>query len=118
MGGTQRLTSLIGKAKAMEMILTGRMIDASEAERLGIVARVVSADQLSIDAMAVAEKITGFSGPVVERAKRMVNDALETSLSDGVKRERQSFYNLFDLEDQKEGMTAFLEKRKAVFRHK
>jgi enoyl-CoA hydratase len=117
MGGTQRLTKIIGKSKAMEMILTGRMIDAAEAERLGIVARLVAADQLMTETMTVAEKIAGFSAPAVAGAKRLVNDAQETSLADGLKRERAAFYGLFDLEDQKEGMTAFLEKRKAVFKH-
>jgi enoyl-CoA hydratase len=116
-GATQRLTKLIGKSKAMEMILTGRMMDAGEAERLGIVARVVPADQLLNEAFATAEKIAGLSGPAVVSAKRAVNEALELSLSDGLKRERSMFYNRFDSADQKEGMAAFLEKRKAVFTH-
>jgi enoyl-CoA hydratase len=118
LGGTQRLTKMIGKSKAMEMILTGRMMDAAEAERLGVVARVVAADQVLVEAMAVAEKIASFSAPVAKSAKRMVNEALETSLAEGLKLERAAFYNCFDLEDQKEGMAAFLEKRKPVFKHR
>ena len=116
-GATQRLTKLIGKSKAMEMVLTGRMMDVTEAERLGIVARVVPADQLLNEAIATAEKIAGFSGPAVVAAKRAVNEALEHSLADGLKRERTMFYNRFDSADQKEGMAAFLEKRKAEFTH-
>lgn len=117
-GATQRLTKLIGKSKAMDMILTGRMMDVVEAERLGVVARVVSADQLLNEAIATAEKIASFSGPAVIAAKRAVNEALELSLSDGLKRERAMFYNCFDSADQKEGMAAFLEKRKAEFKHR
>jgi enoyl-CoA hydratase len=117
-GATQRLTKLIGKSKAMEMVLTGRMMDADEAERLGVVAKLVPADQLLNDAIATAEKIASFSGPAVIAAKRAVNEALELSLADGLKRERAMFYNRFDSADQKEGMAAFLEKRKAVFTHK
>jgi enoyl-CoA hydratase len=116
-GGTQRLTKLIGKAKAMEMMLTGRMIDATEAERLGIVVRVVASDQLMADAIATATKISEMSGPTVIAAKRMMNNALELSLDEGRAREREAFYQLFDSADQKEGMTAFLEKRKAAFSH-
>lgn len=116
-GATQRLTKLVGKSKAMEMILTGRMMDVSEAERLGIVARVVSADQLMSETMATAEKIASFSGPAVTDAKRAINEALELSLADGLKRERAMFYNRFDSADKKEGMAAFLEKRKAEFTH-
>jgi enoyl-CoA hydratase len=117
-GATQRLTKLIGKSKAMEMILTGRMMDVTEAECLGIVARVVAADQLLNETITTAEKIAGFSGPAVVAAKRAVNEALELSLADGLKRERAMFYKRFDSEDQKEGMAAFLEKRKAAFRHR
>jgi enoyl-CoA hydratase len=116
-GGTQRLTKLIGKSKSMELILTGRMMDAVEAERLGIVARVVAADQLMVDALATAEKIADLSGPAVMAAKRVINEALESPLATGLKQERAAFYDRFDSEDQKEGMTAFLEKRKAVFKH-
>jgi enoyl-CoA hydratase len=105
-GATQRLTKLIGKSKAMEMILSGRMMD------------VVTADQLLNETITTAEKIAGFSGPAVVAAKRAVNEALELSLADGLKRERAMFYKRFDSEDQKEGMAAFLEKRKAAFRHR
>jgi enoyl-CoA hydratase len=117
-GATQRLTKLIGKSKAMDMILTGRMMDVVEAERLGVVARVVAADQLMVEALATAEKIANHSSPAVIAAKRAVNEALELSLADGLKRERAMFYNRFDSTDQKEGMAAFLEKRKAVFTHR
>jgi enoyl-CoA hydratase len=116
-GGTQRLTRLVGKSKAMEMILTGRMMEATEAERLGIVARVVPADMLLAEALATAEKIAAFSSPAVVAAKRAVNEALETRLADGLKRERSIFYGRFDSVDQKEGMAAFLDKRKAAFTH-
>lgn len=117
-GGTQRLTRIIGKSKAMELILTGRMIDAADAERLGIVARVVAAAELTAEACATAAKIADFSGPAVVAAKRVVNEALELPLADGLKHERASFYGLFDNVDQKEGMAAFLEKRKPSFVHK
>jgi enoyl-CoA hydratase len=117
-GGTQRLTKLIGKPKAMEMMLTGRMMDAAEAERLGIIVRVVGADQLMTEALATATKIAAMSGPAVVAAKLMVNEALELSLADGRQEERAAFYALFDHADQKEGMTAFLEKRQPEFRHK
>jgi enoyl-CoA hydratase len=117
-GGTQRLTRAVGKAKAMEIILTGRMLEAVEAERLGLVARVVPADQLLAEAFALAEKIAGFSGPVVMAAKRAITEALETPLAAGLKHERRSFHACFDLADQKEGMAAFLEKRKPDFSHR
>jgi enoyl-CoA hydratase len=117
-GATQRLTQLIGKSKAMDMILTGRMVDAVEAERMGIVARVVAADLLMADALATAEKIASHSGPAIMAAKLAVNEALELPLARGLKRERAIFYNRFDSPDQKEGMTAFLAKRKAVFAHR
>jgi enoyl-CoA hydratase len=117
LGGTQRLTRIIGKAKAMEMILTGKMIDAVEAERLGIVAQVVAADQVVSVAVAMAEKISAMSQPAVAGAKRMVNAALEHGLGHGLQIERAAFYECFDRDDQKEGMAAFLEKRKAVFRN-
>ncbi len=116
-GATQRLTRMIGKSKAMEMILTGRMMDVSEAEQLGIVVRVTPPDQLMSEALATAEKIAGFSSPAVIAAKRAVNESMELSLADGLKRERAIFYNRFDSADQKEGMSAFLEKRKAAFNH-
>lgn len=117
-GGTQRLTQQIGKAKAMDMILTGKMIDAAEAERLGIVAQVVKADQLMVEALATATKIVGFSAPTVIAAKSLVNATLEQPLASGLKQERAKFYGLFDNADQKEGMAAFLEKRKPSFVHK
>jgi enoyl-CoA hydratase len=116
-GGTQRLTRLVGKAKAMDMILTGRMMDAVEAERLGIVARIVPAEQLMQDALVTAEKIASYSNPAVIAAKRAVLEAEETSLASGLRQERAAFYARFDSADQKEGMAAFLEKRKAHFTH-
>ena len=117
-GGTQRLTRAIGKAKAMEMILTGRMIAVEEAERLGIVARVVPPDKLLAEALVVAEKIAALSQPVIASAKRAVNAAFESPLSEGAAFERKSIHALFNLEDQKEGMAAFLEKRPAQFRNR
>jgi enoyl-CoA hydratase len=118
LGGTQRLTRSLGKAKAMELILTGRMIDAAEAERIGLVSRVVAADQLMSEALAVAEKIAAFSQPVISAAKEAVRTAFEQPLSEGLRHERALFHALFALEDQKEGMTAFVEKRKPVFKDK
>ena len=117
-GGTQRLVRTIGKAKAMEMILTGRMMEASEAERLGVVARIVAPENLIEEAFRLAEKIAGLSNPVVAAAKRAISAAFEEPLSRGLALERQAFHALFDLEDQKEGMAAFLEKRPPVFRDK
>jgi enoyl-CoA hydratase len=117
-GGTQRLTSIIGKSKAMELILTGRMIDAAEAERLGIVVRIVASGELMTEALATAEKIAGLSGPAIIAAKRAVNEALEQPLAAGLKHERASLYHCFDSDDQKEGMAAFLEKRKPAFKHR
>jgi enoyl-CoA hydratase len=117
-GGTQRLAHAIGKSKAMEMILSGRMIDASEAERLGIAARSVPAEKLMEEALSLAEKIANLSHPVIASAKRAVRAAFEMSLSEGLAFERKSIHALFALEDQKEGMAAFLEKRKPVFRNK
>ena len=115
MGGTQRLTRVVGKAKAMDMVLTGRLIDAAEAERIGMVARVVAADKLLDEAMAAAEKIASLSRPAVMMAKESVNRAFETTLSEGMRFERRMFHSLFATEDQKEGMTAFTEKRKPNF---
>jgi enoyl-CoA hydratase len=114
-GGTQRLPRFIGKAKAMDMILTGRMMDAAEAERSGLVARIVAADKLIEEAMAAAEKIASYSQPIVMMAKETVNRAQEVSLSEGVRFERRLFLSMFATEDQKEGMKAFIEKRKPEF---
>ncbi len=114
-GGTQRLAKFVGKSKAMEMVLTGRMMDAEEAERCGLVSRVVPADTLIDEAMDVAKKIASFSRPSVMIAKESVNRAYETSLSEGVLFERRAFHSLFATKDQKEGMAAFIEKRKPSF---
>lgn len=117
-GGTQRLTRAVGKAKAMEMILTGRMMDAEEAERGGLVSRVVPAVELMDEAMKVAERIAHFSQPVVALGKAVVNRAFETTLAEGVRYERAVFYSIFATEDQKEGMAAFIEKREPAFSNK
>jgi len=114
-GGTQRLTRQVGKSKAMEMILTGRMMDAAEAERAGLVSRVLPAAELLPAAMEAAKKIAGQSPLAVMMNKEMVNAAYETTLTQGVKLERRLFHSLFAFEDQKEGMAAFVEKRKAKF---
>ncbi len=114
-GGTQRLTRAIGKAKAMDLILTARFMDAAEAERSGLVARVVAPDQLLAEALKVVEKIGSLSAPSVAIAKEAVNVAFETTLAEGVRFERRVFYSLFATEDQKEGMAAFAEKRKPGF---
>jgi len=114
-GGTQRLTRFIGKAKAMDMILTGRMMDATEAERCALVSRVVPLAELIDTAMAAAKKIAGLSPNAVKLTKEMVNAAYETPLSQGVMLERRLFHSLFAFDDQKEGMAAFVEKRKPVF---
>jgi enoyl-CoA hydratase len=116
-GGTQRLTRAIGKAKAMEMVLTGRMMDAAEAERSGLVARVVPAAELIGEAMKTAEKIAGLSRPAVMLAKEAVNRAFETSLTEGLRVERRLFHASFATADQKEGMAAFAEKRTPVFKN-
>lgn len=115
MGGTQRLTRAVGKAKAMDLVLTGRMMDAAEAERCGLVARVVAPERLLDEALAAAEKIAGFSLPAVMMAKEAVGRAQETVLSEGMRAERRLFHALFATEDQKEGMAAFIEKRKPTF---
>jgi enoyl-CoA hydratase len=117
-GGTQRLTRAVGKAKAMEMILTGRMMDAMEAERSGLVSRVVPAASLIEEALKVAASIAALSRPAVFAAKEAVNRAYETTLAEGVKFERRIFHSLFATEDQKEGMRAFAEKREAKFKNK
>jgi len=117
-GGTQRLTRAIGKSKAMEMILTARMMDAQEAERSNLVARVVPAAEVVAEAVKLGETIAGLSAPAVAVAKEAVNRAYETTLAEGVKFERRVFQSLFATEDQKEGMAAFAEKRKAQFRNR
>jgi enoyl-CoA hydratase len=117
-GGSQRLPRAVGKAKAMDMILTARMMDAQEAERAGLVSRVVPAGKLLDEALAVANAICEFSGPVVMMAKEAVNRAFETPLAEGILFERRMFHSLFATEDQKEGMRAFIEKRKPDFKHK
>jgi enoyl-CoA hydratase len=111
-GGTQRLTRAIGKAKAMDLCLTGRMMDAAEAERSGLVARVVPADRLMEEALAAAEQIAGMSRPTAMMAKEAINRAFETPLSEGLNVERNLFHSTFALEDRAEGMAAFIEKRK------
>ncbi len=117
-GGTQRLPRAVSKAKAMDMVLTGRMMDAAEAERAGLVSRVVPAAELHDAVLAAAQSICEFSGPSVMMAKEAVNLAYEVSLSDGVHFERRLFHSLFATEDQKEGMDAFVNKRKAVFKQR
>ena len=116
-GGTQRLTRAVGKAKAMDLILTGRMMDAAEAERAGLVARVVPAASLMEEAMKVADTIATMSLPSVLAGKEAVNRAFETSLAEGVAFERRVFHALFATNDQKEGMNAFVEKRKPVWKN-
>jgi enoyl-CoA hydratase len=117
-GGTQRLTRAVGKAKAMDLILTGRMMDAAEAERAGLVARVVPAATLMEEAMKTAESIAAMSLPSLIAAKEAVNRAFEVSLAEGVLFERRVFHALFATEDQKEGMSAFIEKRPAKFKQR
>jgi enoyl-CoA hydratase len=113
-GGTQRLTRAVGKSKAMDLCLTGRMMDAAEAERSGLVSRVIAADKLMEEALAAAEKIASMSRPAVAMAKEAINRAFETPLSDGLNVERNLFHSTFALEDRSEGMAAFIEKRKPV----
>jgi enoyl-CoA hydratase len=115
-GGTQRLTRFVGKSKAMEMCLTGRMMDAAEAERAGLVSRVIPADRLIEEALKVAASIAALSAPSVMIAKECVNRAYETTLAEGVRFERRVFHSLFATEDQKEGMAAFAEKRAPAFK--
>lgn len=116
-GGTQRLTRAIGKAKAMDLCLTGRMMDAAEAERSGLVARVIPADKLLEETLAAARAIASFSQPSLMVCKEAVNRAFESSLAEGVQFERRVFHALFATADQKEGMAAFIEKRKPAFKN-
>jgi enoyl-CoA hydratase len=117
-GGTQRLPRFIGKAKAMDLILTGRMMDAAEAERCGLIARVVAPEKLLDEALAAAARIAGYSLPIVMMAKETVNRAQESSLAEGARSERRLFLSMFATEDQKEGMRAFIEKRKPNFHNR
>lgn len=117
-GGTQRLTRLVGKSKAMEMILTGRMMDAQEAERSGLVSRIVPAGELLEEALKVAERIAGMGRPAVLAAKEAVERAYESTLAEGIRFERRLFHALFSTEDQKEGMAAFAEKRQPNFKNR
>ncbi len=117
-GGTQRLPRAVGKPKAMEWCLTGTMVSAEEAERAGLVARVVAAADLEREALALAAKIASFSLPVVLKIKEAINRAYESSLTDGLAFERREFHSTFALDDQKEGMRAFVEKRRPQFRHR
>ena len=117
-GGTQRLPRFVGKSKAMEMCLTGRTMDAAEAERCGLVSRIVPAAQLVEEAVKTAQKIAELSRPVVMMTKESVNRAFETTLGEGMRFERRLFHSTFATEDQKEGMAAFVEKRQPQFKHR
>jgi len=117
-GGTQRLTRFVGKAKAMEMCLTGRMMDAAEAERAGLVSRVLPAAELVDEALKVAAQIADLSTPIVMMTKESVNRSYETTLAEGIRFERRVFQAMFATADQKEGMGAFVEKRKPAFTHR
>jgi len=117
-GGTQRLTRLIGKSKAMDLCLTGRLMDAQEAERAGLVARIVPAERLIEEALEAAKAIAGMSLPSVILTKASINRAYEMSLAEGIRYERLSFYSLFGTGDQREGMAAFVEKRPPVFKNR
>jgi enoyl-CoA hydratase len=117
-GGTQRLTRFVGKAKAMDLCLTGRMMDAAEAERAGLVSRIVPAAELLSEAIKTAERIAGMSRPIAMMVKEAVNRAYETTLAEGVRFERRLFHSTFATEDRKEGMEAFIDKRKAAFRNR
>ena len=118
MGGTQRLTRLVGRMRAMDMILTGRLIDAVEAERIGLVSRVVAEDALLSTATGIAETIADFSAPAIGFAREATDRAEDVSLTDGLRLERRAFHSLFAGTDQKEGMSAFLEKRPPKFTHR
>ena len=117
-GGSQRLARYVGKSKAMEMVLTGRTMDAQEAERCGLVSRILPQDDLLEEALRTAERIARLSQPVVAMAKEAVNRAFETSLSEGLRFEKRQFHSTFAIEDRREGMSAFMEKRKPVFKHR
>jgi enoyl-CoA hydratase len=117
-GGTQRLTRAVGKSKAMDLCLTGRHMDAAEAERCGLVARIVPVSEVITEALKAAEKIAGYSLPAVMMAKEAVKRAFETTLAEGILFERRIFQSLFATEDQKEGMAAFAGKRPPQFRHR
>lgn len=117
-GGSQRLTRAVGKAKAMEPCLTGRTMDAAEAERAGLVSRIVPADELIGEAPAVAETVAGMSLPVAMMAKEAVARSFETTLAEGVRFERRLFHGVFAIADQKEGMAAFVDKRPPEFRQR
>jgi enoyl-CoA hydratase len=117
-GGTQRMTRALGKAKSMDLHLTGRMMDAAEAERCGLVARIVPADKLMHEAMEAAKKIASFGRIAAIANKDAVNAAFETTLTEGIRLERRIFYGLFATEDQKEGVAAFIEKRPPVFKNR
>ena len=117
-GGTQRLTRVVGKAKAMEMCLTGRMMNADEAERSGLVSRVVPAAELLAEALKTAEAIAALSLPIVMMTKESVNRAYETTLAEGIRFERRVFHAMFATADQKEGMAAFVEKRTPKFENR
>lgn len=118
MGGSQRLTRFVGKSKAMDMCLTGRMMDATEAERSGLVSRVVPVADLLEETLKIADKIAGFSLPAVMMTKEAVNRSYETTLAEGLRFERRVFHSMFALDDQKEGMAAFAEKRPADFKNR
>jgi len=118
MGGSQRLTRAVGKSKAMDMVLTGRMMNAAEAERAGLVSRVVAPERLLDEALEAAAKIASLSRPSVLMAKEAVSRAFEVTLEEGLRFERRLFHSLFATADQKEGMTAFIEKRKPDFKHR
>src|SRR5436305_364565 len=117
-GGTQRLPRFSGKAEAMELCLTGRMMDAAEAERAGLVSRIVPAEKLLEEALGVAERVASMSQPIAMMVKESVNRAFETTLAEGVRFERRLFHSSFATEDQKEGMAAFVAKRKPAFRNR